>query len=351
VLNRIIQGDALTVLKTLPDESVNCCVTSPPYWQQRNYGVDGQIGMERTPQEYVSRLLEVFGEVRRILKTDGSLWLNVGDKYLSAKGTAHNPGGRVGPNQCFHSNHKDANAIPLWRPNISDARALGIKHKDLVGIPWMLAFALRSNGWWLRARCPWIKRNPTPESTEDRPTVAIEDVFLLTKSERYFYDHKAVKMPCQSGPSDIKKMIEGKERIGGKHKVLVDKFSKASSATNMGRKRSVGDPTGRARKNSDWFFESWEGLLTDEDGDPLAFVVNTEPFRESHFAVMPKTLVEPMIKAGCPEGGVVLDPFMGAGTVAMVAKKLQRNYIGIELNPEYVVMAEKRIERECGGLF
>lgn len=368
-----MQGNSLDVLKTLPDESVHCCVTSPPYWGLRDYGVSGQLGLEKTPEEYVSKMVEVFREVRRVLRKDGTLWLNLGDSYATGAGKVGNCPGGGGQGQRwrdptlkrYRGNHADdpkrANRVgaigPMIQPNRMPIE--GLKPKDLVGIPWMVAFALRADGWWLRQDIIWGKGNPMPESVQDRFCKSHEYVFLFSKSERYYFDLDAVLEPCESGPSDLRKMVESQERIGGKHKTLDDPLSKASAATNIGRKRSVGgirsgnierkygEAVGREGSHLGRSVP-WEGLLRTPRS---VWRINTEPCREAHFAVMPTRLVERCILSGCPRGGVVLDPFMGAGTTAVVARKLNRNYLGIELNPAYIEIAERRIEKEIGLLF
>lgn len=453
---RIMLGDAMEQLRNLPDKSVHCCVTSPPYWGLRDYGIPptiwcgdpacehdfadesiptevgkgnwaqgvngrgelqpggvdakrepvramatrgfcrcgawrGAFGLEPTPALYVEHAVMIFREVGRVLRDDGTLWLNLGDSYATGAGAvgarpgggaqgdkwaghdirdrdaARRPhgrpmengrgepqtipgyrGGRNGPEGKHGYGEGGAGIGPMTQPNRMPQE--GLKPKDLCEIPSDVVRALRDDGWWLRSRIPWLKRNAMPESTKDRPTTAVEYVFLLSKSERYFYDGEAVKIACASGPSDIKKMRESLPRIGGKHKDLTDPLSKASAATNIGQKRSVGNPEGRARRNSDWFFESWQGMLQDDGGDPLALIVNPQPFKEAHFATFPPSLIEPCILAGCPQGGTVLDPFGGAGTTGLVADRLQRDAVLIELNPEYAATAEKRIHAD-GPLF
>jgi DNA modification methylase len=437
-------GDALASLRAMPADSVHCCVTSPPYWGLRDYGTPpqvwggdpecqhrwstaarrpqsggsgpastkqvsnagtqgsvqrlikhascercgawrGSLGLEPTYQLYVDHLVAVLREVRRVLRPDGTLWLNLGDCYaMSTKGA----GGRGKQ----HSNAGSVHADRTWR--ISP----GLKPKDLVGIPWRVAFALQDDGWWLRRDHIWSKPNPMPESTTDRCTSSHEYLFHLTKSARYFFDHHAIKEPCASGPSDLRKMVEGLDRIGGKHKTLIDPLSAASAASKIGRKRGVGDPSGR-NKRSVW-------------------TIATSPYPEAHFATFPPALVEPCILAGTSERGVcsrcaapwrrvtktdgetttekrkrldysekrgaggslvkqnldyagghgsnarqvttlgwrascncpgtdtvpaiVLDPFLGSGTTAMVADRLGRDCIGLELRPAYAAMAQRR---------
>ena len=365
---RILEGDVTEQLRTLPDESVQCIVTSPPYWGLRDYGtatwnggdagckhvahtirtglglaalgerfrggghkqgevteiqyrdvcaqcgavrVDQQIGLEKTPEDYVAKMVAVFGEVRRVLRSDGTCWVNMGDTY------AANRGCQV----------PDSKYVDVGNSKGMKIKDFGLKSKDLVGAPWMLAFALRADGWYLRQDIIWEKPNPMPESVHDRCTKSHEYLFMLSKLSRYFYDVEAIKEPCASGPSDIRKMEESLPRIGGKHKVLVDSFSKASSATNIGQKRSVGHPDGR-NKRSVW-------------------TIATQPFSGAHFATFPEKLVEPCVLAGSKEGDTVLDPFAGSGTTGVVALRYGRNFIGIELNAEYAEMARRRIENDA----
>lgn len=260
------QGDCLDVLRALPSESVHCCVTSPPYWGLRDYGVDGQIGLESTPEQYVARMVDVFREVRRVLRDDGTLWLNLGDSYKNGK--------------------------------------------QLVGIPWRVAFALQADGWYLRQDIIWHKPNPMPESVRDRCTKAHEYVFLMAKSERYHYDAKEVAEPSAEPwrAGKIEKCFGPSNPIG----TLRNDTGRHVTRTDTRNRRSV-------------------------------WTVTPKPFKGAHFAVMPPDLVEPCIKAGCPKNGTVLDPFNGAGTTGLVAVNLGRNYIGIELNPQYADMARARI--------
>lgn len=297
--NKIYQGDVLNVLKTFPDESIHCCVTSPPYWGLRDYGVEGQIGLEKTPEEYVSKMVEVFREVKRVLRDDGTLWLNLGDSY--AGNCSRTSTGRAG--------------LGNPREGVFTKKGEGIKPKDLVGIPWMVSFALRADGWYLRQDIIWHKPNPLPESVKDRCTKAHEYIFLLSKNRKYYFDNEAIKEDAK--PESEKRykstFYTGKKEISGQ--------GRPGNASNTpGYKKW----TGKRNKRSVW-------------------TVTTKPFKEAHFAVFPEDLIEPCILAGCPEGGIVLDPFMGSGTTAVVALKHNRNYIGIELNPEYIKIAEKRV--------
>ena len=325
---RIINGDALTELRKLPDRSVQCCVTSPPYWAQRNYEVDGQIGQENSPSEYITVMVEVFGEVYRVLRDDGILWLNLGDSYASS---ATKWG-------CSQGNKCKQNTNPGSTRQSKKSFDEHISHKDLIGIPWQTAFALQKDGWLLRSACPWLKRNTMPESVTDRPASAIEYVFLLTKTDVYFYDTESVKVKAsdsytkdgrwKSGPTDAN-VKDGYEAAGTRN-------PKATHKVFNGEKR-----TNRNRRNSDWFFESWQGLY-EEDGEPLAFIVNPCGFPGSHFATFPRKLIEPCIMAGSRQGDVVLDPFLGSGTTGLVALELGRCCIGIELNSQYCQLARER---------
>lgn len=339
---RILTGDALAVLRTLPEASAQMCVTSPPYFGLRSYLPDdhpdkpAEIGLEDTPDAYVARLVDVFREVRRVLRDDGTLWLNLGDSYAGSWGAQGRQGASGSMADRSVISHRQISAHPRKASRTGSTLHLdGIKPKDLIGIPWMVAFALRADGWFLRRDIIWAKPNPMPESVTDRPTSAHEYLFLLSKRERYFYDAEAIKEDCESGPSDIRKMQEAKPRIGGKHKELADAFSKASGATNIGRKRSVGSPDGRNAR-SVWTiptqpFSAARLQGWDEDHD--------------HYAVMPPRLVERCILAGSAKGDTVLDPFGGAGTTGVVADRLQRAAILIELNEKNARLARARM---CG---
>lgn len=298
-MNDILQGNSLDVLKTLPDQSVHCCVTSPPYYGLRDYGADGQLGLESTPEEYVSNMVDVFREVRRVLRDDGTLWLNLGDTYSgSGNGAAHYPDSVNGTKQSTNKGTVDKPNIPRGR--IPD----GLKPKDLVGIPWRVAFALQADGWYLRSDIIWHKPNPMPESVTDRPTKAHEYIFLLSNSERYYYDHEAIKEDAIYGG-----LREDKPRGSFQGKFEDMAFRAIREKRN---KRTV-------------------------------WTVTTQPYSEAHFAVYPPKLIEPCILAGCPVGGTVLDPFFGSGTTGEVAIRHNRNFIGIELNPEYIKIARKRL--------
>ena len=386
----IVCGDALEVLRGLPDESVHCCVTSPPYWSLRDYGVEGQLGLEETMEEYVEKIVEVFREVRRVLRNDSTLWLNLGDSYASSGVQGPNSGlakladrhaPRVNPR---NPNRDDIGDVPRAERHIP----IGLKPKDLVGIPWRVAFALQADGWWLRSDIIWAKPNPMPESVTDRCTKSHEYIFMLSKSARYYYDHEAIKQASVSA---------GENRGGGL------KYSDREHNNGIG-----------GHHNLDKY-----GITPDLRNKRDVWTVSTKPFKGAHFAVFPPELIRPCILAGCAKkvcavcgaplerqvektvgtskscpktqaahesrggtgvpcgtvgksgsgrtdgttktvgfkptcdcnsgtnGGTVLDPFFGAGTTGLVAKQEGRGYIGIELNPEYAEMARERIKREC----
>jgi len=308
---RLINADVLDGLRQLDAGSVRCCVTSPPYWGLRDYGAAGQIGLERTPEEYVSRLVAVFAEVRRVLADDGTLWLNLGDSYsMSTKG--------AGGNGKQQSNAGTVMENRRW------GIGPGPKPKDLVGIPWRVAFALQADGWWLRADIIWAKPNPMPESVTDRPTKAHEYLFLLAKSERYFYEATAVAEPTDGRTWHD---VTGPPRTDVPGQTKQDGHGRRHKGFN-GRYFSEPPPKTRNRRS--------------------VWTVATQPFPEAHFAVMPEALVEPCILAGSAPGDTVLDPFAGSGTVGVVALRHGRRFVGVELNPGYVQMARKRI---AGPLF
>jgi DNA modification methylase len=287
--------------------TVHCCVTSPPYFGLRDYGVDGQIGLERTPDAYVAKLVEVFREVRRVLRDDGTLWLNLGDSYATGAGKVGNCPGGGEQGRLWSGPTTQANRLPLP----------GLKPKDLLGIPWRVAFALQADGWYLRSDIIWHKPNPMPESVRDRPTKAHEYLFLLAKQERYYYDADAICETC-SPPSGGRQRaaINGDTRyVGGSFKDYHD---------GRTARHQVYQPQTRNRRT--------------------VWTVTPRPFKEAHFATFPPGLIEPCILAGSPVGGTVLDPFSGAGTTGLVAAQHGRRYRGIELNPEYVDMSRRRIK-------
>lgn len=319
-LNRIYLGDCLGVLGGMPDGSVDCCVTSPPYYGLRDYGHDGQIGLEETPEAFVQKLVEVFREVKRVLKDEGTLWLNLGDSYSSHKDCKS-----IGQTLAKGTSRETAHEMELGKSRVRDTKMLksqGLKNKDLIGIPWMVAFALRADGWYLRQDIIWSKPNPMPESVTDRCTKSHEYIFLLSKSQKYYYDHEAI--------------FEAANYDGRKDTVM------------KGSPKYTGDyyPGNQVQTVAARGHERWPNQV---DGLPgrnkrSVWTVTTKPFKEAHFATFPEALIVPCIKAGCPEGGVVLDPFGGAGTTAVVAHKLKRDWVLIELNEKYADIATKRLK-------
>lgn len=303
-MNKIEFGDCRETMRKWASEGVKAqtCVTSPPYYGLRDYGHEGQIGLEETPEQYISAMVEVFRCVWDVLEDDGTLWLNIGDSYAGNNSRASN-NGRAG----------FGNA----REKVVNRTGEGLKTKDLIGIPWMLAFALRADGWYLRQDIIWHKPNPMPESVQDRCTKAHEYIFLMSKSQKYYYDHEAIKEPLKGEPETRDKNAEGYQADYSKG----DRFSKGErvfGADGMANKRSV-----------------WS--------------VPVKPYTGAHFAVFPSELIEPCILAGAPVGGIVLDPFMGSGTTAQVSQDLGRQYIGCELNPAYEKLQKKRTAQTSLG--
>jgi DNA modification methylase len=300
-MNKIEFGDCRETMRKWASEGVKAqtCVTSPPYFGLRDYGHDGQIGLEETPEEYIKAMVEVFRCVWDVLEDDGTLWLNIGDSYAGNNSRASN-NGRAG--------------FGNVREKVVNRTGEGLKTKDLIGIPWMLAFALRADGWFLRQDIIWHKPNPMPESVQDRCTKAHEYIFLLTKSQKYYYDHEAIKDP-------VKDDWGTRDRANGKYHnegTGLQPHSGLEKSYEMANKRSV-----------------WS--------------VPVKPYTGAHFAVFPSELIEPCILAGAPVGGIVLDPFMGSGTTAQVSQDLGRQYIGCELNPAYEKLQKKRTAQTSLG--
>ena len=312
-LDTIHTGDCLEVLRTLPSESIHCCVTSPPYYALRDYGMGGQIGREASPKEYILRLTEVFTEVRRVLRSDGTLWLNISDTY-AGKG---NQGDFTDPK---NPNGRNGQTVAL------NYKVEGCKPKDMIGIPWTLAFSLRDSGWYLRNDIIWMKENPMPESVKDRCARCYEHIFLFSKSRKYFFDYRAISEPIAPGTaSRLKRGVKGSNKYGEPIPGQVKQ-----QTINLCREH---------------------GEITDDMINPLrnkrdVWIINTVPFKGGHYAAYPPKLVETCLLAGCPEGGIVLDPFMGSGTTGMVARQLDRHFVGIELNPAFTEMAYRRIGGE-----
>jgi len=313
---RILVGDCRTRLRELPEQSVQTCVTSPPYFGLRDYGMADQIGLEQTPDAFVAELVSVFREVKRVLRDDGTLWLNLGDSYCGSGGAGNQfkEGGIAAQGVQAPSTWKEFNA------KVVTQRIEGLKSKDLIGIPWRVAFALQADGWYLRSDIIWHKPNPMPESVTDRPTKSHEYLFLLTKSERYYYDAEAVAEDAINENMPGRNMTDTRETYG-------EQNGGNSGLRDLKQRYKDGDwPTKRNRRT--------------------VWTVPTSPYKGAHFATFPTALIEPCIKAGSRAGDVVLDPFGGAGTTGLVADRLGRDAILCELNPEYAKMAGERIAGE-----
>ncbi len=314
-INTVVHGDALSVLRQMPDGVIQTCITSPPYWGLRDYGVDNQLGLEKTPEEYVAKLVKVFREVRRVLRDDGTLWLNLGDSYSQGCMT-----GTVGPNSMLKAQTQQNYGTIEARK----AKDIGLKPKDLVGVPWMVAFALRSEGWYLRSEIIWFKKNPMPESVTDRPTKAHEQLFLLAKNQKYYYNADAIREPHTHKDAALN---TGNWAESVKDKGYANALPEARAAGRsvaMSRPKDyIGNVNGRNKRSV------WE--------------IATEPTPYAHFATFPIKLIEPCILAGSKEGSIVLDPFMGSGTVGLRSKELSRQYFGVELNEEYIKIANQRL--------
>lgn len=351
-LLQILIGDCREVLKTLPDESVQCCVTSPPYWGLRDYGHAGQIGQEKTPQEFVKTMVDVFAEVRRILKFDGTCWLNLGDSY------ARDPGkGEKFRNVKSHryTSFEQQNPDKLSGLEIPH----GLKPKDLVGIPWRVAFALQADGWYLRSDIIWAKANCMPESVTDRPTRSHEYIFLLSKSERYFYDHEAIKEPCLydvdgTGTAARKARAEGNKLLPTDKANGIRPGGYKNSVNFEGKNKGKEKRRGHSRRHAG-FNDRWDEMEREEQCTGMrnkrdVWTVAPANYPEAHFATYPPALIKPCILAGSKVGDTILDPFGGSGTTGAVALELGRKAILIELNPDYGKLAERRTGNVTPGL-
>jgi DNA modification methylase len=353
---RILIGDCRERLRELPDQSVHCVVTSPPYFGLRDYGVDGQMGLEATPAEFVEGMVGLFREVRRVLRDDGTLWLNLGDSYTGS-GKGGNPeGGRQATNRGSQSvgvlyGKTGESARQAAATNVT-RKDFDLGPKQLLGIPWRVAFALQADGWWLRQDIIWSKPNPMPESVRDRCTKAHEYIFMLSKSPRYYYDAEAIKNPASEamlqqvrdgyGGADTKDYSAGgaQSASGTKARIIEGARKRANKQRGHGRRH--------AGFNDRWDQMRREEQLALGSNKRSVWTVATQPFSGAHFATYPPALIEPCVLAGCPKGGTVLDPFFGAGTTGLVADRLGRDCIGIELNPEYAAIAERRIQGDAG---
>lgn len=304
---KIIQGNSLEQLKQIPNESIDCCITSPPYWHLRDYNIQGQFGLEDYISDYIQNMTNVFSEVYRVLKKEGTLWLNIGDTYFGGG----NNKGNTQPLSKKQGTNKGATGQLAKKDWVTQ---LNLKNKDLCGIPWRLAFSLQKEGWYLRQDIIWEKPNVMPESVVDRCVKSHEYVFLLSKSKKYYFNHEIIK-------EDTTHAHESKwdNHLNGLH----------SGESHLGQgssTRKFGSNPTKRNKRSVWS-------------------IHTQPLKEAHFATFPEKLIQPMVLAGCPENGVVLDPFLGSGTTIVTCLKNNRSSIGIELNPEYIKIAENRINK------
>lgn len=306
---KILVGDAVNRLRELPERSVRTVVTSPPYWGLRDYGHEGQLGLEATPQEFVENLCKIFDEVWRVLADDGTVWVNLGDSYIGYKGANY-------LTDKSNSNLQKSTHVPSAH-NVGTPQTSGLKTKDLVGIPWRFAFAMLDRGWYLRQDIIWAKPNPMPESVRDRCTKSHEYIFLMSKSPKYFFDLNAIAEPLAE--SSVRRLAEDIENQNG------------SFRANGGQKhiKAVGGENGTRNKRSVWN-------------------VSVAKYAEAHFAVYPPELITPCVLAGSEPGDVVLDPFSGSGTTGEVALKHERNYVGVELNPSFASLSERRISDAIG---
>ena len=347
-INKVYLGDSLEVIKTFDDKCVDCVVTSPPYYQLRSYGVEGQIGLEETPEKYIDKLVSLFREIRRVLKDNGTLWVNLGDSYWG--------GGWRGAELNEHSGdiQKGSKGTHCGLEMAKLHGNCGVyKDKDLIGIPWMFALAMRADGWYLRQDIIWDKPNPMPESVTDRCVKSHEYIFLLSKKKDYYFDYEAIQ---EEAVTQIDPQIGSRVEYDGKRKGEDGTGNRAFVSLKKSHRfgaQKYGD-------NDDSHFRTYSGEeyypQVNDDGVVVrnkrsVWRVNVKPTKEAHFATYPQKLITPCILAGCPEKGVVLDPFMGSGTTGIVARKLGRNYIGVELNPDYQKMATRRILEEGENLF
>lgn len=343
----ILRGHVIDRLGELPDGSVHCVVTSPPYWGLRDYGVAGQLGMEATPQQYVVNMVAVFREVRRVLRKDGTAWVNMGDCYAGSWGAqGHFVDGKLVSRGGIGWDRAKAAAVRKQGRTGSIPQNSGLKAKDLVGIPWRLAFALQADGWWLRQDIVWSKPNPMPESITDRCTKSHEFIFLLSKSAKYYYDADSIRTPYAEETKALSfetmefsrrnaEPVSGWNMGEGSHDAIDHATPKSHNGSRFtdGKTVAVRARTGKGPRRDNPLGANKRSVWT----------VATQPYPEAHFATFPEKLIQPCILAGCPVGGTVLDPFNGSGTTGVVALRYHRKYIGIELNPEYADMSERRI--------
>lgn len=363
-MNKILHGDWIEVLTTLADKSVNCCVTSPPYfglrdynvppfeWPEIEYSILGMkitvpamtccLGLETTPEAYVGHLVYGFRQVYRVVKDDGTLWLNIADSYAGYHGNKNYGLGETTPSDKpgYRENMRKVNMVKKRSAANSDAAYL--KPKDLIGIPWMVAFALRDDGWYLRQDIIWHKPNQMPESVTDRCTKAHEYFFMLSKAAKYYFDQEAILQKIKPSVKRDKRLYDPEYQ-----NKRPDKNFPGDNDRGSGLTRKNGSDRGCPEDSNSNVCASvpWEGMMANKRS---VWTITTKPFKEAHFATFPQELVVDPIKAGCPENGIVLDPFSGAGTTGLVARKLGRNFIGIELNENYIQIANERIKNELG---
>lgn len=345
-MTTILTGDCREILPTLPDESVQCCVTSPPYYGLRDYGVAGQIGLEKTPKEYLESLMVVFGQVHRVLKSDGTCWLNIGDSYAAS--------GRGGGGGSFQNGDVGTKVTGV---NNRRKPVIGYKQKDLIGVPWMVAFALRDFGWYLRSDIVWAKANCMPESVTDRPTRSHEYIFLLTKSAKYFYDHEAIKEPCiydvdGTGTAARKARANGNKLLPTERVNGIRPGGYKNSVNFEGKNSGNEKQRGHSRRHNG-FNDRWDKMEHEEQCTGMrnkrdVWTIAPANYPEAHFATFPPALIKPCIMAGSRPGDTVLDPFGGSCTTGMVATELGRKSILIELNPEYVKLGQNRTNVTAG---
>ena len=341
--HQILIGDCIESMRSLPDKSVQCCVTSPPDYGLRDYGVDGQIGLEETPAEFISKLVAVFEEVRRVLRDDGTAWVNMGDSYASVAG-GYAPAGSKGKHDTVSASTRGA--VLHGR---RQAPPQGLKHKDLMGMPWRLAFALQDAGWYLRQDIIWNKQNPMPESVRDRCTKSHEYIFLLSKKRNYYFNQQAITEPLTQSSVDRLAQAgwdnqQGSDRVPGKTNGAMkavgglrskrNSFSRETKATAGEHGQTAQHRPGR------------DDIDYDQSRNKRSvWTVATARFKGAHFATFPPDLIRPCILAGSPRGGVVLDPFGGAGTTGLVAMQEGRRSVLCELNPDYAAMARARLDQ------
>lgn len=334
-MNKIIFGDCIEVMNKLISDGirVQTCITSPPYFGLRDYGVDGQIGLEETPEAYVDKMVEVFRCVRDLLADDGTLWLNLGDSYA---GSGKGPAGNLGKTHNErHLEHKHSKIVPD-----------GCKPKDLIGIPWLVALALRADGWYLRQDIIWAKPNPMPESVMDRCTKSHEYIFLMSKNPHYYFDHESIKEPCAEASykrwnQDIEKQV-GSNRVPGKRNGNMKAVGIPTNINMGSNKYGDSDDPKHATKSGNVY------LYTGTRNKRSVWMQSTKPYKGAHFATFPTQLIEPCVLAGSRINDIVFDPFMGSGTTAEVAIMNDRQYLGCELNPEYQKLQNERIARAYG---